>query len=106
MGGMGMGRPGMGAQQTRMGPGGPVNAAGKPMRPKVCEFFSTERGCVKGDVCEFVHQKQKPCEFFASARGCRKGDFCDFQHEGEPGGEAAGAGKVTKATPSGRYAPY
>jgi len=64
-----------------MGMSGPVNKLnGKPLRPKACEFFSTERGCIKGDSCDFIHQKQKPCEFTSTPKGCRKGKFCDFLH--------------------------
>jgi len=63
-----------------MTPAGPVSKMGKLLRPKVCEFFASERGCIKAESCEFIHQQQKPCEFFASPRGCIKGKFCDFLH--------------------------
>lgn len=108
-GGMGgFGAPQQGAPgRMAVTPMGPVNRAGKLMRDKVCEFFSSERGCIKGEMCEFIHQKQKPCEFYATSRGCRKGKFCDFVHEG-PGGEDLGAGKIAKpsAAATTRYAPY
>ncbi len=54
-------------------------------RPKICDFYATERGCVKGDACEFIHVKEKVCDFYLSERGCKKGELCDFKHpkEGE-----------------------
>jgi len=99
------GAPQMGGFGRGMSPMGPVNKMGQLMKDKVCDFFNTEKGCIKADACEFIHQKQKPCEFFASARGCKKGAFCDFQHEGE-GGATEGAGKVAKSSGSARFAPY
>jgi len=59
-------------------------------KPKLCEFFKTPRGCVKGDTCDFIHQKDKVCDFFSKPGGCRKGELCDFQHPGAKEGEAAG----------------
>jgi len=50
------------------------------LKQKVCEFHNTPRGCVKGDQCDFIHQKDQPCDFFDTPRGCRKGDLCDFKH--------------------------
>lgn len=98
----GMGMPGM--QQQPM-PG----QQGMQMmkKPQKCDFFSTERGCIKGEMCDFIHQKEKACDFFLSERGCRKGKFCDFQHpEGgaEAGGE--GAGETSSRPKAKRYAPY
>jgi hypothetical protein len=89
----------------------------KPLRAKLCDFFNTARGCVKGDACDFIHQKQK-------------GALCDFLHppkEGEaaasptasPAASPAAApsavpkaeedksgGKVKSAKPVSRFAPY
>ena len=67
---------------------GPMYGGGASVlnkRPKVCDFYSTERGCVKGDACEFIHVKDKLCDFYLSERGCKKGEACDFKHpkEGE-----------------------
>jgi len=53
---------------------------GRPMRRKLCEFFGTQRGCIKGSSCDFIHQKNQVCSFWASGRGCRKGAVCDFLH--------------------------
>lgn len=72
-------------------------------RDQKCEFFSTERGCIKGDMCDFIHVKDKVCDFFASERGCRKGKHCDFQHPEGAGGAAEGAESRPRAK---RYAPY
>lgn len=49
-------------------------------RPQTCQFFNSEKGCVKGELCNFVHRSEKACEFFNSERGCKKGDLCDFTH--------------------------
>lgn len=49
-------------------------------KAKPCQFFGTEKGCVKGDLCNFVHRSAKPCEFFKTEKGCKKGDLCDFTH--------------------------
>lgn len=65
--------------------GGPGSGSGAPFKTRVCDFFATERGCVKGDQCDFIHQKDKVCDYFASARGCKKGDLCDFKHTNTAG---------------------
>jgi hypothetical protein len=103
----------------------------KPLRAKLCDFFNTARGCVKGDACDFIHQKQKVCDFYLKPQGCRKGALCDFLHPPKEG-EAAAApatpsaspsvspsaapaskaeedksgGKVKSAKPGSRFAPY
>ena len=49
-------------------------------KPKVCAYYGTERGCVKGDSCDHIHVNSKPCDFFLSERGCKKGEYwCDTQ---------------------------
>ena len=69
--------------------GGPMYGGGGPSvvvkRPKVCSFHSTERGCVKGNACEYIHVKDKLCTFVLSEKGCKKGATCDHKHpkEGE-----------------------
>lgn len=72
--------------------GGPMSAYGAPAmpqfvpqvvkKPKVCQFHKTERGCIKGAQCDFIHRSDKPCTFFSTPRGCIKGDLCDFSHDG------------------------
>ena len=56
---------------------------------RVCDFFSTPRGCVKGDKCDFLHPKRlnprgqpttRVCDFFLTPQGCLKGNQCDFLH--------------------------
>jgi hypothetical protein len=98
-----------------MSPIGPVSRAGKLMKPKLCEYFGTPRGCIKAMSCEFIHQQQKPCEFALSGRGCKKGKFCDFLHVDANGtpfpgideGSLPGAGKASRPpAQSARYAPY
>jgi len=102
----------------------------KPLRAKLCDFFNTARGCVKGDACDFIHQKQKVCDFYLKPQGCRKGALCDFLHppkEGEAdvaptaspaasptptpsavpkAEEDKSGGKVKSAKPVSRFAPY
>lgn len=104
-GGMYAQAPGMFGQQMGMGPPmRPMGAMGGQgfveKKPQKCDFFNTERGCIKGDMCDFIHVKDKVCDFFLSERGCRKGKFCDFQHpeDGAAGGETKPRAK--------RYAPY
>jgi len=98
-----------------MSPIGPVSRTGKLMKPKLCEYFGTPRGCIKAATCEFIHQQQKPCEFALSGRGCKKGKFCDFLHVDANGtpfpgideGSLPGVGKALRAPmQSARYAPY
>jgi hypothetical protein len=60
----------------------------RALRPKVCDFHNTARGCVKGDACDFIHQKNKVCDFYLKPQGCRKGALCDFLHPSKDG-EAA-----------------
>lgn len=85
--------------------------AKKPMKPKLCEFVNTPRGCVKGDQCDFIHQKNKVCDFYLKPQGCRKGALCDFLHP-EKDGEARpeedkGPGKIRTQKASGpRFQPY
>lgn len=54
---------------------------------KVCAFYLSPRGCIKGDSCDFNHPNapdgsvtSKVCDFFKSAKGCTKGDECNFLH--------------------------
>jgi hypothetical protein len=75
----------------------------RTLKPKPCEFHSTERGCIKGDLCDFIHQKNKVCDYFGSSRGCRKGDLCDFQH---PKDKASSDGPVSSVPPKKRFHPY
>jgi len=94
----------------RSGPGGPGSRPVRPfpLRKKVCEFFSTERGCVKGALCDFIHQKNQVCSFWNSTKGCRKGEYCDFQHPPKTDGAAAATGPVTAppAAKDARFKPY
>jgi len=105
MGG-GMGMPGM------MG-GGRGPGFGVQKKAQKCDFFTSERGCIKGDLCDFIHVKEKVCDFFLSEKGCRKGKFCDFSHPEKDGEDAnAGTGATgtaeerAKARAAKRYAPY
>jgi len=83
----------------------------KPTKQKICDFHKTERGCVKGDSCDFIHTKDRVCDFFNTARGCRKGMLCDFQHPSKDSGEQvenpSSPGKTKSSRDTGkRYAPY
>jgi hypothetical protein len=74
--------------------------------PKICQFFTTTRGCNKGNSCDWAHVppqqfgflagtmtsagpvskmgkllRPKVCEFFASERGCIKAESCEFIHQ-------------------------
>eukprot|EP00808_Paulinella_micropora_P017439 g62656.t1 len=98
------------------GPPGPRGPAPPGMhhsvmgkKPKPCEFFMSERGCVKGDACDFIHRKSKPCSYFTQPRGCAKGEYCDFMHDGAAGeaSTGTGGGKAPSSHESGvRYKPY
>jgi hypothetical protein len=37
---------------------------------RVCEFFHTPRGCIKGNNCDFLHAPL--CTYFRSPRGCMR----------------------------------
>lgn len=96
-------------------PGGRPGFGGIQKKQQKCDFFGTERGCIKGDMCDFIHVKEKVCDFFLTERGCRKGKLCDFQHPeggaagtegGESVGMANGAEERAKARAAKRYAPY
>eukprot|EP00457_Paulinella_chromatophora_P011985 gb/GEZN01012155.1/.p1 GENE.gb/GEZN01012155.1/~~gb/GEZN01012155.1/.p1 ORF type:complete len:141 (+),score=9.98 gb/GEZN01012155.1/:186-608(+) len=105
-GGYGAGGGGGGPSRPMSGPPGSRASQGNK-KPKPCEFFPTERGCVKGDACDFIHRKAKPCSYFGQPRGCAKGDYCDFQHDAGAEGAGAEAGKAPSAHESGvRYKPY
>lgn len=95
----GMGMPGMPGMPQRM----PGRSAKKPQK---CDFFGTERGCIKGETCDFIHTKEKVCDFFLTERGCRKGKFCDFQHPEGEGGAVEDAGETSSRPKAKRYAPY
>lgn len=65
-------------------------------RNRVCEFFSSPRGCVKGNSCDFIHpdstyssssysngapqaapaKSARICGFLSTPRGCIKGAAC------------------------------
>jgi hypothetical protein len=47
---------------------------------RICKFFNTRRGCNKGDMCTFKHERQV-CAFFASAQGCTGISDCPFIHD-------------------------
>jgi len=74
--------------------------------PKICQFFTTTRGCNKGNSCDWAHVppqqfgylagtmtpagpvskmgkllRPKVCEFFSSERGCIKAESCEFIHQ-------------------------
>jgi len=86
-----------------------VAAAAVKKKPKLCSFFKTERGCVKGETCEFIHQKDKPCDFVNKPGGCRKGAFCDFMHPAKEGDNAVAEsdpGKVKTKRGGSRFEPY
>lgn len=89
-----------------------VTPLGLAKKPFICEYFGTERGCVKGDLCDFIHQKPKVCEFYNTPRGCKKNNLCDFQHpakDGEtPGVDPRTQRKVRAGNPSKpqRFQPY
>jgi len=114
-GGMGGMNPNMGQAQ---GFGGP--APGQ-MGPKICEFFQTQRGCNKGNACDFAHVaphqliglagvltpagpvskmgkllRPKICEFFTSERGCIKGQTCEYIHQQQKPCGFAQSGKGCK----------
>jgi len=93
------GRPGM-DMMARPGFGGPEK------RQQKCDFFATERGCIKGEMCDFIHTKEKACDFFLSERGCRKGKFCDFQHPDDGSAPEGEAGADRTKGRAKRYAPY
>lgn len=106
---------GMAGGSSGMTPIGPVSRAGKLMKPKLCEYFGTPRGCIKSSTCEFIHQHQKPCEFALSGRGCKKGKFCDFLHVDANGtpfpgideSSLPGIGKIVRAPSQvARHTPY
>lgn len=46
---------------------------------RICKFFNSKRGCIKGDKCVFLHQRQV-CAFFNSDRGCSVQE-CPFVHD-------------------------
>jgi hypothetical protein len=62
---------------------------------RVCAFYLTQAGCVKGSACSFAHpvgksavqainHSVKPikCDhFFYSNKGCNRGDDCQFSHD-------------------------
>jgi len=80
----------------------PPSAPGAPpKRPRVCEYFNSARGCVKAEMCDFIHQKQRPCDFWHSGKGCRKGEYCDFLH-GPAGSVAASSGSSSSSSGRGR----
>jgi len=70
-------------------------------KPRICGFHNTDRGCIKGESCEFIHIKDKTCDFWLSEQGCKKGDWCDFKHskdqQGNPSTEGEDA-RITQAT--------
>jgi hypothetical protein len=45
-----------------------------------CVYFVKEGYCVKGDHCEFLHERPAPCKTFSSASGCKYGSKCVFSH--------------------------
>jgi len=85
-----------------------LRGSSRPLRPKKCEFHNTERGCVKGDQCDFIHEKNQVCDFFNTSRGCRKGELCDFQHTNKDGNKASSDGPVSSSSSSSkkRFQPY
>jgi hypothetical protein len=45
-----------GGPYERGGPGGPARSGPAPWtNGRLCKFFNTNRGCSKGDVCDFKH---------------------------------------------------
>jgi len=91
--------------------GGGGRGAKKALRPKLCEFVNTPRGCVKGDACDFIHQKNKVCDYYLKPQGCRKGALCDFLHPAKDGEaprpeEDKGSGKIKTQKAGSRFQPY
>lgn len=48
-------------------------------KDKLCDFYVSARGCVKGDECDFSHPvapsgtvTNRICDFFLKSRGCNK----------------------------------
>jgi len=70
------------------------------MTNRLCDYFVSPRGCVKGDRCDFLHvagikeqtdlaadaDGKKLCDFYMTERGCVKEDRCDFLHPIAPNG--------------------
>lgn len=78
-----------------------ISRAQSLRKPKICSFYNTERGCVKGDHCVFLHVKDKICDFWLSEQGCKKGEYCDFKHprdeQGQPNTDGIDNRTVTPA---------
>ena len=67
----------------------------------MCDFFSSSRGCVKGNECGFLHVKRynplgeecnRVCDFYLTPAGCIKGMQCNFAHPRAIPAEKAGRG--------------
>lgn len=67
---------------------------------RVCDFYLSERGCAKGERCDFLHCYGKPkakmepppkplCAFYLTPKGCIKDDRCDFWHPKAPDGSTS-----------------
>jgi len=75
------------------------NQVGK--KEKMCSYYVTERGCIKGESCDFKHPKapngsetNRVCDFFLSQRGCSKAELCNFLHLGTPPEKTEGDQKL------------
>lgn len=76
---------------------------------RVCTFFNTPRGCIKGAKCDFEHPNLpavapsvagggRVCTFFNTPRGCIKGAKCDFEHPDLPATTPGAAGAIRVCT--------
>ena len=67
----------------------PAAKAAKASAERVCVFFQSARGCLKGKACNFKHSEKGEvmhgeCFVFERTGGCKYGEKCKFKHvEGE-----------------------
>jgi len=89
---------------------------------RICDYYLTPQGCVKGNQCSFLHPRVVPssqqsntrgpnrsgpsaaagghrvCEFYNTPHGCHKGPACNFSHVSNFNGNSRGSadGKRTQ----------
>eukprot|EP00823_Brevimastigomonas_motovehiculus_P005423 TRINITY_DN39_c0_g2_i2.p1 TRINITY_DN39_c0_g2~~TRINITY_DN39_c0_g2_i2.p1 ORF type:complete len:216 (+),score=36.08 TRINITY_DN39_c0_g2_i2:68-715(+) len=63
------------------------NKEEKDVKNRICDYYTSPRGCIKGKECDFLHPTapngnvtNKVCEYFNTPRGCVKSNTCDFLH--------------------------